>query len=142
LPVGLGLITLTLFALAVINVLTKKVATISGLTFTAAFFVVFELSERYHQKRKAGQEQETEKFRLDCPEELSTNSVNVRPGNVLVAVRNPHRLDHLKKVLDKTDASKLDIVVVSVRSVTQAGSGEHGLDRDQIFARDDTEGLR
>src|SRR5262249_25555260 len=33
-PVGLGLITLTLIAFAAINVLTKKTATISGLTFT------------------------------------------------------------------------------------------------------------
>src|ERR1700704_3340026 len=36
-PVGLGLIALALFALASINVLTKKVATISGLSFTIAF---------------------------------------------------------------------------------------------------------
>ena len=44
-PVGLALITVVLFALACINVLTKKVATISGVSFTIAFFIVFELSE-------------------------------------------------------------------------------------------------
>src|SRR5207249_1639509 len=37
-PVGLGLIALSLFTLAIINVMTKKVATISGLSFTMAFF--------------------------------------------------------------------------------------------------------
>ena len=43
-PLGLMMITVALFALAIINVLTKKVATISGVTFTIAFFIVFELS--------------------------------------------------------------------------------------------------
>ena len=44
---GLALITLTLFALAIINVLTKEVATISGVSFTIVFFIVFELAEKY-----------------------------------------------------------------------------------------------
>ena len=57
----------------------------------------------------------------------------MRPGNVLVAVRNPHRLQHLERILRKTDTRKMDIVVLSVRQVTQAGSGEHALDADQIF---------
>ena len=53
-PLGLMMITVALFALAIINVLTKKVATISGVTFTIVFFIVFELSEIYNRKRKAG----------------------------------------------------------------------------------------
>src|SRR5437879_112538 len=48
-PVGLALITLALFSLATINVLTKRVATISGLTFTVGFFLTFQLSERYNR---------------------------------------------------------------------------------------------
>ena len=138
-PVGLILITLALFSLAIINVLTKKVATISGASFTIVFFLVFELSEKYNRRNKTGDGEEREKFRLDSRDDLSIDSVSVRPGNVLVAVRNPHRLDHLKKVLEKTDTGKIDIVVLSVRQVTQAASGEHGLDRDQIFSTDETE---
>ena len=42
-----------LFALAIINVLTKKVATISGVSFTIAFFIVFEFSENYNRQRTA-----------------------------------------------------------------------------------------
>ena len=77
-----------------------------------------------------------EKFRLDTREDLSTEAVHVRPGNVLVAVRNPNRLDHLRKMLEKTDTRKIDIVVLSVRNVTQAGSGEHPLDRGpDLFER-------
>ena len=40
-PVGLALITLALLALALINIFTKKVATISGMSFTVAFFITF-----------------------------------------------------------------------------------------------------
>jgi amino acid transporter len=134
LPLGLLMITIALFALAIINVLTKKVATISGLTFTIVFFAIFELSDLYNKRHRAGQCQEMEKFRLDTHEEVTKEVVRVRPGNVLVAVRNPNRLQHLARILQKTDTRKMDIVVLSIRSVTQAASGEYGLDTEQIFA--------
>ena len=137
-PLGLALITLALFALAIINVLTKKVATISGVIFTIAFFIVFEVSDIYNRKRRAGHSQELEKFRLETRGDLSADGVSVRPGNVLVAVRNPNRLQHLQRILRKTDTRKMDIVVLSIRQVTQAGSGEHPLDTDQIFSNDET----
>jgi len=139
LPVGLFLITLALFALATINVLTKKVATISGVSFTVAFFIVFEASEMYNRRHKHGHDEEKEKFRLDTRADLSAQALSVRPGNVLVAVRNPHRLQHLARILAKTDTRKQDIVVLSVRQVTQAGSGEHGLEVNQIFSDDETD---
>jgi amino acid transporter len=138
-PLGLMIITVALFALAIINVLTKKVATISGVSFTVVFFIVFELSDIANRKRKAAHGQELEKFRLDAHDEVSAEGVSVRPGNVLVAVRNPHRLQHLQRVLGKTDTRKLDIVVLSVRQVTQAASGEHSLDAEQIFSDDETD---
>ena len=137
-PVGLALITLALFGMACINVLTKKVATISGISFTAAFFLVFELSEKYNHRRKKGHSQELEKFRVDARADLSADTVHVRPGNVLVAVRNPNRLQHLDRILRKTDTRRQDIVVLSVRGVSPAGSGEHPLSTDQIFAADET----
>jgi amino acid transporter len=136
-PVGLALITITLFALATINVLTKRVATISGVTFTIVFFIVFELSEKYNQRRRAVHT-EVEKFRIDARQDLTAETVHVRPGNVLVAVRNPNRLEHLDRILRKTDMRKMDIVVLSVRQVSTAGSGEHPLGTDQIFSDDET----
>ncbi len=137
-PLGLMIITVALFALAVINVLTKKVATISGVTFSIIFFIVFELSDHYNRKRKAAGGHEMEKFRLDTRDELSAETVSVRPGNVLVAVRNPNRLQHLERILQKTDTRRQDIVVLSVRHVTQAASGEHQLETNQIFSDDET----
>ncbi len=52
-PVGLGLITLTLFALCIINLFTKQVATISGVASRSIFFVVFEISEKITKKQRA-----------------------------------------------------------------------------------------
>ena len=137
-PVGLGLITISLFLLATINVLTKKAATISGTIFTLVFFAVFVLSERYHRKRSALHSSELEKFRVEVAENLSVELLHVRPGSVIVAVRNPNRLAHLTKVLEKVDSGKIDIVVLSVRMVSPAGSGEYELEPAQIFAEDET----
>jgi amino acid transporter/nucleotide-binding universal stress UspA family protein len=141
LPIGLGLITLVLFTLAITNVLTKKVATISGASFTVAFFIVFQFSEIYNRKRRniSADGQELERFRLETAVDVSTAAVPARPGNVLVAVRNPNRLDHLKKVLEKTNTRKLDIVVLSIREVSQSGSGEHGLEVEQLFSNHEEE---
>src|SRR6202166_3730609 len=52
-PVGLGLITLVLVALCVVNLFTKQVATVSGVAFTLVFFAVFEISEKITRKRGA-----------------------------------------------------------------------------------------
>ncbi len=138
-PVGLGIITITLFLLACINVVTKQIATISGISFTIAFFTMFALTERYNNRRRVGPHHELEQFRLDFAEDVSTDSTHVRPGNVLVAVRNPTHLEHLQKTLEKTDTRQLDIVVLSVHRVTQAASGEHDLGADQIFSSAETE---
>jgi hypothetical protein len=115
-----------------------RVATISSIAFTLAFFLVFEFSERYNRKRhKLAAHimgQENEQFRLQSTEEISPEALHIRPGNVLVAVRNPTHLEHLKTTLEKTDTRRQDIVVVTVKVVTQAASGEHGLEADQVFA--------
>jgi hypothetical protein len=135
-PLGLMAITAALFFLAVINVLTKQVATISGLSFTLVFFAIFEWSEKENRKRHKLKGQEQEKFRLEMPSHLSAETVHVRPGNVLVAVRNPKRLDHLEHVLRKPN-DKLDIVVLTVRSEVMAL--EYQLKTEQIFAEAEAE---
>jgi hypothetical protein len=132
LPIGLTLITVALFTLATINVLTKKVATISGLSFTVAFFVLFLASEAYNKRRHLSVHKELEKFRLQSEESLSSESLKVRPGNVLVSVRNPKSLKHLEKVLQRTDIRKIDIVVLSIYVLNQKG-GEYSLETDQVF---------
>ncbi len=133
-PVGLGLITLFLFTLACINIFTKELATIAGTSFTLAFFLLFAISEKVNRVNKDRHAQDQEQFRLDESEEVSQQQIKARPGNVLVACRNPYHLEHLEKVLEKTDTRKVDIVVLSVHRVTAAASGEYDLQADQIFA--------
>ena len=137
-PLGLALITAFLFSLAITNLFTKKVATVSGAAFTIAFFIVFESSELYNKRHRKLGEQEAEKFRLDTHADVSKETVHVRPGSILVAVRNPNHLQHLDRILRKTDTRKMDIVVLSVRSL-KSGSGEYGLEPAQMFAEAETE---
>lgn len=137
LPIGLMLITAMLFMLAIINVLTKKTATISGIAFTVTFFILFEVSEKIHKRhQKTGSTGELEKFNLEETPEFEAVLPQARPGGVLVAVRNPNRLDAVQRALDKTNTREMDIVVMTVKRVTSAGSGEHDLDAEQVFSED------
>ena len=131
-PIGLGLTTLVLFGLAVVNLFTKKVATIWGFGFTICIFTIFELTEQYN-RRRAGRRADLEKFQLIAQDVLSQESIKVRPGAVLVAVRNPFQLGHLRKVLERVDTRKVDIVVVTVKRVSRGG-GEYNLAPDQVFS--------
>ena len=122
-PVGLGLITVVLFSLAGINLLTKTTATISGVAFTVILFTAFSLSEKRDgpkepHKPKLG-EAETERFRLQVRENLSPASLQVRPGNILVAMHAPNHLGALRKALEETDPMKHDIVALSINSNVQ-----------------------
>jgi amino acid transporter len=141
-PIGLSFITVVLFLLAGINVLTKKTATISGLAFTVVFFTAFTLSEKYYQTRKGVSRQkkprsmmeegEIERFRLEVRENLSPQSLNVRPGNVLVAAHDPNSLRHLQKVLDEIDPKVVDVVVFSVNPKAPDESKESAKQPEQV----------
>ena len=52
-PIGLTIIFLILLATALLNLLTKEVATVGGAAFTAIFLAIFVASEHYHEKRRA-----------------------------------------------------------------------------------------
>jgi amino acid transporter len=131
-PFGLSLITVALFSMAIINLFTKKVVTVWGLTFTLCIFVIFSLTERYNRKKKH-HKGELEKFRLVSQDMPSQEAINVRPGNVLVAVRNPYELRHLQRVIERIDTRKLDVIAMTVKRVSGYGSGGFELEPDQIF---------
>ena len=50
-PLGLFSVFLVLLTTAIVNLFTKSVATVSGIIFAAAFFVIFSLSERDNKRR-------------------------------------------------------------------------------------------
>ena len=138
-PLGLILITATLFLLAIINVVTKKTATISGSIFTVGFFVAFTLSEQHNRRKRSAADNESEKFRLEEQQDVSVEGVRVRPGNVLVEASNPKRLLHLDHVLKDVNPARQDIVVVAVHRLGPVSSSEHRLTVDQICGVKETE---
>jgi amino acid transporter/nucleotide-binding universal stress UspA family protein len=132
-PVGLGLVTLILFATAVTNLFTKKVSTMSGLAFTGGLYLVFLASEHLSRSKRRGGNKELEKFLLETKSTISTEEVGVRPGNVLVAVRDYRSLQPLMKTLEKTNTKHQDLVAVTARRVAAVNPGQHQLASDQIF---------
>ena len=135
-PLGLGLITTMLFALCAINLFTKQVATLSGVAFTIIFFAVFTLSERVTRKR-AKAHAELDQFNLEPHEDLAPAAVGVRPGNILVMARNYNLLYGLAAVLDRVDIQKQDVVVLHLRFLARAGSGESELIPEQLFSAEE-----
>jgi amino acid transporter len=131
-PYGLVLTTAVLFFVAVANLFSKRIATMSGVAFTAVLFIIFTISERRSHKRRAKTDS-LEQFNLDMRPEISTDSIRVRPGCVLVAVRDYSRMQHLQSVLQKTNVRKHDVVVMTIRGVSTAGTGEYALSEDQLF---------
>jgi amino acid transporter len=134
-PLGLGLITLVLFSIAILNIFTKKVATVWGVGFTIVIFIAFELSEIYNRRKAAQGESDLEKFRLIAQESISQESISLRPGNVLVAISNPFQLGHLKGVLDRVNTGKIDIVAATVNRNSGTELGGRKLDADLIFSK-------
>ena len=131
-PVGLSLITLTLFLVAVVNLFTKPVATMAGGTFSVLLFIVFTISER-RAHRGGAAHMEMDQFNLELESELTPEAVGARPGNILVPVSNHFNLYHLGNVLDRIKPGRRDVVVLHVRLLRRSASGENELDADQLF---------
>jgi amino acid transporter len=132
-PMGLGAVAAILFSIAGINLLTKEVATISGVAFTLVFFVIFLVSERINQRKLDKSIAALDQFKLNYEQEVNLETVHTRPGNVLVAARDYHTLAHLDYVLQHTDTEKQDIVVITVRLVQGPDTGERDLYDVSLF---------
>jgi amino acid transporter len=132
LPIGLFITTLVLGLVAIANLFTKKIATEYGIGFTIIFFLVFTLSERINRRSRHGQK-EMEQFNLDHQADIDSTTLHARPGCVVVAVRDFRRMEHLKRVLEKTNLRKHDIVVMTIRPIS-SGAGEYDLAQNQLFS--------
>ncbi len=135
-PFGLALITMTLIALCAINLFTKEVATISGLAFTVVFFAVFEISEHVTRKQ-ASAHAELDQFNIDPGDDLTPRALGVRPGNILVMVRNYNTLYNLSSTLDRVDPRKQDVVALHLRFLGRASGGEYVLAPQQLFSTEE-----
>jgi amino acid transporter len=134
-PLGLMVVSVVLFTTALVNLFTKSEATIAGITFSAIFFGIFTYSEHRVAKARAGKPEGLAQFRVYGNEDMGSNELGVRPGNILVAVRDPKNLYYLREVLRRTDTGKQDVVVMTARLYHRehSFSGRTVYDANEIF---------
>ncbi len=134
-PLGLLVISAVLFTTAVVNLFTKYQATIAGIVFSVFFFTIFTLSEHHVAKKRHGKPEQLDQFRVYGNQELGSGAMGVRPGNILVAVRDPRNLYYLRQILSHTNTGKQDVVVMSARLYHREHtfSGSTVFDASQVF---------
>jgi amino acid transporter len=137
-PIGLGVIAALLFSVAGINLVTKEVATVSGIAFTIVFFTLFVVSEKINERQHAAEIHTTsamDQFRLQPQDAVSYESVEVRPGNTICLVRDYNTLSHLRKALEVTHTGKKDLVVMTVHLLRGPDTGYEGIAEDRLFSK-------
>jgi len=134
-PIGLGLVTLMLFSIALVNLATKPLATISGVIFSAIMLLVFTVSEKITHRQRGANHEMREEFRVAEQPLIDREEMRVRPGNVLVAIRDPRNLYYLNDLLKNTDTTKQDIVVMTARIYhrDQSFSGNSTMESGELF---------
>jgi len=134
-PLGLIAISAVLLMTALVNLFTKSQATIAGVAFSLAFFAIFTYSEHRVARERHGKPQNLDQFRVYSNQELGSGALGVRPGNILVAVRDPRNLYYLRDVLRGTDTNRQDVVVMTARLYHRehAFSGSAMVDASQVF---------
>ncbi len=116
-PIGLCIVFLVVFLSALGNLVTKPVATVSGLIFTSVFLTVFIVSEKYHDRRRGGTHHEhLEQFNRATVDRVTGKSLELtKPYCKLVAIRSPHNLFMLDKALADTDPQTTDVIVMTAK---------------------------
>jgi nucleotide-binding universal stress UspA family protein len=74
-----------------------------------------------------------DQFNLEMGTDLSPAALGVQPGNILVPVSTYYSLYHLEAALRRTKRREAEIVVLHVRVLRRAASGEYDLAPDQLF---------
>jgi len=134
-PIGLTVISAVLLMTALVNLFTKSEATIAGITFSIVFFALFTISEHRVARERKGKPENLDQFRVYGNQELGSGALGVRPGNILVAVRDPRNLNYLRDVLRRTDTTRQDVVVMTARLYHREHtfSGSVVLEAGEIF---------
>jgi amino acid transporter/nucleotide-binding universal stress UspA family protein len=137
-PIGLTLIFLVLLFTALLNFVTKEVATVGGVIFTVAFLIVFTLSEHLHErKRRGAHHHHLEQFNQASAGELSPQSLGLtRPYHKLVAIRSTQNLFMLEKALAETDPETTSVVVMTAKVMPPMGTTIAPYDQGELDAYD------
>lgn len=134
LPIGLSIVFLVLASTAVMNLFTKQVATVGGLTFATVFMTIFLVSERLTHSRRRGESHEhIEQFTEKSSETITPEAVGLTKNyRKLVAIRSPQNLYMLQQALEETDPATTEVVVMTAKIPApngEARTSEAELDR-------------
>jgi amino acid transporter len=134
-PLGLIAISAVLLITALVNLFTKSEATIAGVIFSGVFFAIFTYSERRVARARHGKPENLDQFRVYGNQELGSGALGVRPGNIIVAVRDPRNLYYLREVLRNVDTTRQDVVVLTARLYHRehSFSGSETVEATQVF---------
>jgi amino acid transporter len=118
-PAGLCAAFIVLITASLVNLMTKRVATVSGIAFTIVFFAIFQISEILNRKKTqfyAPDDDNQEKMNLRRESDIAMILPELdKPRKILVPVRNPNNLLHLKSVLETADDETTDIIVMAAK---------------------------
>jgi hypothetical protein len=125
LPIGITIIFLILLSTALINLATKKTATVWGVGFTIAFLAAFIILEQIsHRRRRGSHHAHLEQFNETVSDRVTPEALGLlHPNPVIIAVRNPRSLTTLQQVLADTDTTKRDIVVITCKMLAPLTQG-------------------
>jgi len=113
---------------------TKPAATVSGIIFSGALFILFTLSELRIRRQRGEKCVELDQFNLAQEAELTQDNLDVRPGNILVPISTNYALYALEAALRRAKRREAEVVVLHVQVLQRAGSGESDLTPDQLFS--------
>ncbi|HOW90221.1 MAG TPA: APC family permease, partial [Elusimicrobiales bacterium] len=141
-PIGMCVVMVVLACTVLMNLLTKRVATVSGIAFTAVFFSVFQISEGLNRKKaRLYVEEEDPEEKLNTRREADIGAILPelnKPRKILVPVRNPNNLVHLKSVLETADDESTDIIVLAAKIAKgmqlEGESGDITSDEKDLFS--------
>jgi len=125
LPLGLILLLFILLASACLNFFTKEIATVGGLIFSGAFFILFTITERMNAARRQGEEHKhVEMFSQETTPQVTAQALDLtRTYRKLVAIRSTQNLFMLEKALSETDPETTSVVVMTAKFIPPGDAG-------------------
>jgi hypothetical protein len=116
LPIGTMVVFLILLSTALMNLATKKTATIWGVGFTAIFLGTFLIAEKIAHRKHGGKHEHLEQFNERRSDEVTIESLGLRHQRpMLLAARGPRSLPVLQRILMEVDTDQRDVVVVTCK---------------------------
>lgn len=138
-PVGGILVALVVIVLAVMNLITKQIATVTGISFAVFFFLIFNVSEKLNAKKandifEEGHREKLNKINVSGLEEAVKNLEHEK--RIIIALKDPENMYPLDTVLNTLTAEDTDIVVLYIKpeSCTQINpTAAKQVDENELF---------